>query len=482
MMSDDTKPSNPELSKAISFGDIAERLILNAPVGIYIVQDGRIAITNHALRTILGYREEDILSRSPVDLVHPSDKKAVKASVEEMYEHGNTGSTEYRVFAGSGEIKWILTYSQLIDTALRSLYSTFIVDITQRKKVEENLSRSEQRFRDLTESTSDMIWEIDTEGVYRYVNPQIEHVTGYTPDEVIDKISFFDLVPPEEVQRHRKEFKGFVKHQKPLISWECLNKHKDGRLVVLSSNGLPIYDSDGKLIGYRGTDRDVTEQRNLRENLRFYINELTRAQEHERGRIARELHDETAQTLSRVCTECDILISQKKPLPQETSQRLTEIREIMKSVLHKVRRFSLELRPALLDRLGLVPSLELLVQEVNEEKDIRCRLEAVDADRRMSPDIELASFRIVQEAIRNARRYAKAAEVLVSVEHLGSQLNITVSDDGIGFDVPEVLTSFARTGQLGLIGVSERVRALNGTLMIESGTGKGTKIFVMLPE
>ena len=153
----------------------------------------------------------------------------------------------------------------------------------------------------------------------------------------------------------------------------------------------------------------------------------------------------------------------------------------MANILQQVRRHSLELRPALLDRVGLVPSLELLVNEVNKDKDIKYRLEVTGVDRRTAPDTELASFRIIHEAIRNAQKYSKATEVLVKVQHLGDQLNITVSDNGIGFKVPNALTSFARTGQLGLIGMRERVRALDGNMTIESGRGKGTMISIMIP-
>lgn len=467
---------NPEYSEAMVHPNIAAYLVCRAPVGIYIVKDSRIVTTNSAAQTILGYREEDMVNMSPLDLVHPDDQKTVRVSIEEMYRYCTLSNVEYRVCTKSKEVKWVQALSQLVDIASGSTYSTFIIDVTQRKRIEENLRASGQRFRDLTESTSDMIWELDTKGVYTYVNPQIETVLGYRPDEVINKISFLDFSPPEVDAKQRMEYESFVRNKAFLVNWEILNVHKNGHLVALSSNGVPIYDSSGKLIGFRGTDRDVTEQRYLRENLRFYITELTKAQENERERIARELHDETAQTLSRVCTECDIIINQKKLLPDDTNRRIRQIRGFVADILQQVRRHSLELRPALLDRVGLVPSLELLINEINRDKNIKCRLEVTGADRRTAPDTELASFRIIHEAIRNAQKHSNATEVLVKVQYLGDQLNIAVSDNGIGFKVPDALTSFARTGQLGLIGMSERVRALDGTMTIESGKGKGTQI------
>jgi len=130
-------------------------------------------------------------------------------------------------------------------------------EIAERRRVEEALRREEEHFRALTESTSDWIWEVDENGVYTYVSPKVTDFLGYEPEEVIGKTPF-DLMPEDEAQRVAEEFRRLAAAAKPFASLENTNRHKDGRLVVLESSGVPVFDADGELRGYRGIDRDVT--------------------------------------------------------------------------------------------------------------------------------------------------------------------------------------------------------------------------------
>ncbi|HEX74932.1 MAG TPA: PAS domain S-box protein [Dehalococcoidia bacterium] len=125
----------------------------------------------------------------------------------------------------------------------------------ERKQVEEKLAESEQHFRSLTESTSDWVWETDIDGVYTYVGPRVKELLGYRPEEIIGKTPF-DLMPPEEAKRVAAEFQAYLESQKPIIRLENTNLHKDGHLVVLETSGVPIFDGNGRLCGYRGIDRD----------------------------------------------------------------------------------------------------------------------------------------------------------------------------------------------------------------------------------
>ncbi|UCD83224.1 MAG: PAS domain S-box protein [Deltaproteobacteria bacterium] len=136
-----------------------------------------------------------------------------------------------------------------------------------RLKAEEALRVSEQRFRDLTESTSDWIWEVDARGVYTYASPKLKDLLGYEPEEVIGKTPF-DLMPPKEAKRIAREFKAITKSRKPFTGLENTNRHKDGRLIVLETSGVPVFDAGGRLLGYRGIDRDITKRRQAEEELR----------------------------------------------------------------------------------------------------------------------------------------------------------------------------------------------------------------------
>ena len=142
-----------------------------------------------------------------------------------------------------------------------------MTDITERKGAQEALRQSEQRFRSLVETTSDWIWEVDRHGVYTYASPKVRDLLGYAPEEVIGKTPF-DLMPPDEAERVGPLFRGILESRESFAGLENTNLHKDGRRVVLETSGVPIFDADGDLVGYRGIDRDVTERKTAEDALR----------------------------------------------------------------------------------------------------------------------------------------------------------------------------------------------------------------------
>jgi len=139
---------------------------------------------------------------------------------------------------------------------------------SQRKRTEEALSKGEERFRALTESTSDWIWEVDKNGVYTYASPKIKELLGYEPEEIFGKTPF-DLMPPEEAKRVAAEFKAVAATRKPFNRLKNANLHKNGRIVVLETSGVPIFDANGNFQGYRGIDRDITEHEKAEKRLRL---------------------------------------------------------------------------------------------------------------------------------------------------------------------------------------------------------------------
>jgi len=141
-----------------------------------------------------------------------------------------------------------------------------IREISSRQRAQNALQASEERFRALVETSSDWIWEVDTEGRYTYVSPRIKTILGFTPEEVVGKKAF-DLMPDDESKRVLCEFEAYVSEEKPIINLENKAHHKDGHIVILETNGLPFYDLDGNLMGYRGIDRDMTERKKSEEEL-----------------------------------------------------------------------------------------------------------------------------------------------------------------------------------------------------------------------
>ena len=238
---------------------------------------------------------------------------------------------------------------------------------------------------------------------------------------------------------------------------------------------------DWRLFASLGSQIGVAvENARLYENMRFFVRQITRAQEDERKRIARELHDETAQALIDLSRRLDGLATSDGQLPDSAVERLEELHELIEGMLQGVRRFSRDLRPSVLDDLGLLPALEGLVTETKEE-DIESELKIIGARRRLPPEVELVLFRIVQEALSNVRKHALASQVVTTVAFGEGRVRITVEDDGQGFELPGRTGDLVVTGKLGLAGMHERAQLLGGTLVVQPGLGEGTSVIVDVP-
>lgn len=226
--------------------------------------------------------------------------------------------------------------------------------------------------------------------------------------------------------------------------------------------------------------RALQQSRSAERELRYYVGQVTRAQEDERKRIAREIHDDTAQLVLVLSRRLDALATSDPDLPEATRLRLEELRELSGDILTGLRRFSHDLRPPVLDDLGLLPALRELTAHLPEGK-LRVRLEVVGRPRQLSSDTELALFRIAQEALTNIRKHSGASEATVAVEFGDAVVRVSVSDNGGGFAPPERLTELAQSGKMGLIGMQERAQLLGGTLTLRSQPGRGATVIVDVP-
>jgi PAS domain S-box-containing protein len=225
---------------------------------IYTVnRDGVITYVSPAVESFVGYVPSEVIGRPFSDLIYPEDLPHVKQNFEKVIA-GHLATNEYRLQNKSGEIRWIRTSSRPIvkDGQTVGLQGA-LADITDRKRAEEALKESEQKFRSLVETTSDWVWEINRKGVYTYANPKVKDILGYEPEEVIGKKPF-DFMPPEEANQLAVSFREIAEAGRPFANLENTNIHKNGRHVVLETSGIPIFDESGALSGYRGIDRDIT--------------------------------------------------------------------------------------------------------------------------------------------------------------------------------------------------------------------------------
>lgn len=222
-------------------------------------------------------------------------------------------------------------------------------------------------------------------------------------------------------------------------------------------------------------------ERAERERLRqFYLKRVIQAQEEERKRLARELHDETGQALASLMV--GLRTVEEVITSEEAHQRLQDLRQVLSATLERVRHLAFELRPSALDDLGLVAALRRYAHQHQERFGITTEFQAVGLDgQRLPPEVETTVYRIVQEAMTNAARHASCTHISVLLQLHHQQLSVIVEDDGCGFDVQRVFSQEAGRSKLGLYGMRERAELIGGHLDIESELGAGTTVYLRVP-
>ena len=352
-------------------------------------------------------------------------------------------------------------------------------DTTERKRAEEALHESEQSFRALFEGAYDAIWSHDLEGNIQTANKAAATLSGYPVAELL-RMNVKSFLGEESLTLAREVGRRLAQNQHVQLPYELRMIRKDGSeaICMVSTN---LVKSDGEAIGFHNIARDVTQEKRMQENLRYYLQEITRVQEDERKRIARELHDDTAQLLGSLSRQLDNFVRKKSGLAPKEVLFLKDLQAQLNRGVQGVHRFVKDLRPSLLDDLGLIPALRSLMKDLQEYDGIGSRLEVVGEERRFPPEFESSLFRIVQEALNNIRRHAKASEASVVIDFSGDKVRVTVSDNGQGFELAGRVDDLPRSGKLGLVGMQERARLLGGTLAVRSKPGQGTTLVIEVP-
>ena len=440
---------------------------------------GIISSANSAAFRTFGYTQEDLAEGMNVtQMMIDEDRDRARGRIQRVLNgEEEEGPAEYTGQRKDGGTFPVLVYSSpmMKDNRIVGLRG-IAVDITGRKRNEQMVQESQRRYQDIFSYASDAIIIRDLEGNIVETNHSAATLTGYTLEE-LTKTNISQLLSNDSLRLAMESQNVLLKGKATSRRYELELIRKDGsRKSVESITGLVT--KDGQPVGIQAMVRDITEQRQLRENMQFYISEITRAQEEERRRIARELHDETAQSLAALLLDIQAVGRAGQRLSDDTLERLEQLRVKANSILEGVRRFSHELRPDVLDRMGLLPALEMLATELNREDAARTHIEVTGYERRLRPEVELVLFRIAQEAMRNVRKHSRATEAVIIVEFTPNTVRLTVADNGRGFEPPGAVNGLAGKGKLGLIGMQERARLLGGSLSVISHPGKGTTVVV----
>jgi len=349
----------------------------------------------------------------------------------------------------------------------------------EHKQAEATLRASEERYRQLFENAYDAIWVHDTEGRISIANEAFTRLTGYSRDE-LQAVSAFQLIEEgcDNVVRDIVDLIIRKESLDRLPGVELTKKNGAKAYVQLSTN--PIFHND-EVIAFQHIARDVTEERQMRQNQQYYLEQITLTQEEERKRIARELHDEIIQELIIINNQIDNIAAKARGLSEEERSQLDDLWERMQRNITTMRRLCHDLRPAILDNLGLATSLKWLASKMKGTPKITVEFFQHGTPRPLNPGLELALFRIAQEALNNVRKHSVANTSRIIVEFNDDNIKIDIEDNGKGFQMPTAFNDFVLEGKLGLVGMQERARLIGGDLKIFSVLGEGTKIQIEVP-
>jgi PAS domain S-box-containing protein len=350
--------------------------------------------------------------------------------------------------------------------------------INERKRAEVALRESEERYRELFENAKDAIYVHDLSGTCASVNRAAEKLLGYTRAEILGR-NFIDFLAPEHT-RNVGEKPWAKLAEKGETTYEVEVIAKDGRRVPVEVSCRSICEN-GAPVGVQGMARDITERKRAQEALQMFSRRLIEAQEEERQRIARELHDQIGQVLTAVKINLHAL--QGVCETPEASPYIKDNITVIDEALRQVRDLSVDLRPPLLDDIGLVMALRWYFDRQAQRTGLRADvlINLPDQNERFSRELETACFRIAQEALTNVVRHAQAKRVLLHLTRGKSELILVVRDDGVGFDVTALRRRAPRAATLGLLGMQERAHAIGGTIEINSAESRGTEIRSSFP-
>lgn len=462
-------------------GQKYRRIFENATEGIFqSTPDGRVIAANPALARLFGFASPEDLIKNRQDVsrqlyVDPTQHEEFRRQLE---EHGSVRGFEHQVFRKDGSKVWISANAHAVRNAQGGIqyYEGTVQDITERKRAEQALQQAEQKYRELFENAKDAIYVHDLNGRYTSVNRAVEKLSGYSREEILGK-HFSHFVAPEHAEQMRGNFCKKLR-QEGETTYEIEVITQDGRRVPVEVSSRLIYE-EGVPVAIQGTARNIFERKRAEEALRGYSRQLIQAQEAERQSIARELHDQIGQVLTAIRIHLETIRDFSHRA--ESTELLDDGVTLVDEAIQQVRDLSFELRPSLLDDLGLAAALRWYSDRFAQRTGLRVttRIKLAEATSRLPLELETACFRIVQEALTNVARHAQAKNVLIDLVPSNDGILLSIKDDGIGFNGHS--WNAPSSHLLGLRGMQERALALGGKLEINSASSGGTEIRAQFP-
>ena len=440
--------------------------------------DKRCTYVNTAWMAFTGLALETVLADGWREAIHPADFPRWLDVLDAAFEGHHPYTLEYRLRRHDGEYRWILDSGIPLPAPAGSSagYVGSIVDITERKRAEELLRRKESELTEAQRLAGIGSWQWDCRTGTVTWSEELFRLAGRDPG--LPAVSYErhpELYSVESWNRLRAAVDMSLQTGAPyelLLEMICA----DGSCRWVTARGEVEHGSTGGIIGLRGTVQDITARKRAEDLLSAQSRRLLDAQEAERARIARELHDDIGQRLALLSIglqELERSAASSSDLQRSIaalSRETVDIATDLQTLSHELHSYKLQL-------LGLTPAIRDFCSEVSARHRVQVDFTHQDVPDSVRPDIALCLFRVLQEALQNAVRHSAAARVAVSLEATPNTIVVTVRDCGGGFN-PE---SVPADRGLGLTSMRERLKLLAGELIIDSKPGSGTRVLARVP-
>jgi len=363
--------------------------------------------------------------------------------------------------------------------ALIALQALLIIGLlwqrARKRKAEAVLRESEKRFRVMTDAAPALVWMCDTHGKITYLNERRVAFTGPDPRAGYGD-TWSTYVHPDDLDGMLDSLSRALKLHQP-FSKEYRLRRSDGAYRWMFDVASPRFNGDGSFAGFIGSAIDMTDQKLAQQALEKVSGQLIEAQEKERSRIARELHDDISQKLALLSIELERANRARSGPAAQAQTSFEEVRKRCAEIASDVQSLSHQLHSSRLDYLGVVAAIRGFCRDLANKHAVNVEFTDRDVPSNLPKDVSLCLFRIAQEALHNAVKYSGVSEFKVELNCAADQLQLVITDKGAGFNVAEA----RRNGGLGLLSMQERIHLIHGKLNVESAPGLGTRVVATVP-
>jgi PAS domain S-box-containing protein len=432
---------------------------------------------NPGAQRMYGYTEAEALGQ-PITMIIPPKLREEEAEILRRIKAGDSleHSETIRMAKSGNRLDVSLTISPIRDSAGKVVgVSKIARNITERKRAEELLYESEERFRLITNAAPVMIWMSGTDKLCTFFNQPWLEFTGRSLQAELGN-GWTEGVHPEDFDSCLKAYTTAFDRRDSFQVEYRLRRH-DGEYRWVSDLGVPTFKADGYFAGYIGSCIDVTERKLAQEALSGMSRKLIEAQEQERTWIARELHDDINQRIALLAVNLERLKGDLPASATAVAHSLDEVGEQVSGLGSDIQALSHRLHSSKLEYLGIAAAASSFCREISETQGVRIDFHSEGVPKKLPQEIALCFFRVLQEAIQNALKHSGSLDLQVWLRGAPNEIELAVSDSGIGFDPEEAITGRG----LGLTSMKERLKLVHGELFVESQPQRGTIVRATVP-